>query len=417
MGISVAMAIHRLNPGLPRAVESILQQTVRDLDIMLIVNGGDASAASGAAAIARRDNRIRVLHSPHANLAAALNLGLLHARHELVARMDDDDACPPERLALQERALRANSSWVAVGGAWDMKEPDGRVRVTMRPPCDPVALRWRLLQGNVLAHGSMMVRRSVVIAAGGYDTRLTKAQDYDLWLRLSRVCPLGAVREVIYTHHLRAGGGWCTSGEQAAIAAALMQREWALLPPGNEAIAQAALASGLASDGGAGGAPREAFDALQRSLPTRETFAAWMWSRWFRPAPEFRAAEACRGARLREIGATLRSAGAQRVWLWGAGNHTRWVLEHRRDLGVEIAGIVDDARPGEAAFGFVVDSPENLPRGAWVLISSDAFEEEIWERSARQRARGVHVIRMYDDQAAAPSVAEGLGASARTMGA
>lgn len=87
--------------------------------------------------------------------------------------------------------------------------------------------------------------------------------------------------------------------------------------------------------------------------------------------------------------------------MWGAGEHTRRLLEHPEDLGIPVAGVVDDARAGEEALGFRVVAPERLlaqAPGVAVLISSDAHEGAIWARSEPLRARGVRVVRMYAEE-------------------
>jgi hypothetical protein len=134
---------------------------------------------------------------------------------------------------------------------------------------------------------------------------------------------------------------------------------------------------------------------LTRRGPSQEGLLAWHWARQIVPPMVVKAAEVCRMSRLRETGGVLRDAGAERLWLWGAGRHTGWLLDHRADVGLPIAGIVDDALAGEHRHGFAVSAPSALCAGEHVLISSDAFEEAIWEASAPLRQRGVHVHRLY----------------------
>jgi hypothetical protein len=102
--------------------------------------------------------------------------------------------------------------------------------------------------------------------------------------------------------------------------------------------------------------------------------------------------EVARRARVREVSARIRTLGAERVWLWGAGDHTRRVLETPEDLGMPVAGIVDDA-PTDTPHRIV--APCTLAPGDHVLISSDWNEDAIWRSSASHRARGVRVHRLY----------------------
>jgi hypothetical protein len=95
------------------------------------------------------------------------------------------------------------------------------------------------------------------------------------------------------------------------------------------------------------------------------------------------------------VGPVLRAAGAEELWLWGAGSHTAWLLDRREDLGIPIAGIIDDRLAGKHRLGFNIAHPDALAAGQHALISSDAHEDEIWEASATARGRGVNVHRLY----------------------
>jgi len=183
-GVSVALPVYRAEPGsLGRSVACIRDQTLRELDIAIVLNGSDPATTRLAHDLASQDGRIRVHSLPAPNLAAALNLALREARFDLVARMDADDECPPGRLARQTAFLEANPRIAAVGSGVEIRDESGNTSVA-HPPTDPAEVRWRLCLGNVLCHGAMMLRRAEVMAVGGYDPRYQYAQDYDLWLRL-----------------------------------------------------------------------------------------------------------------------------------------------------------------------------------------------------------------------------------------
>ncbi len=392
MPITVLLPVCRAGPGLARALAAITTQSHRDLEVLLILNGVTPPERPRILALAEADPRVRLLETPYSNLAHALNLGAAQARHELLARMDDDDTCPPDRLQLQADALNRHPDWVAVGGTWDVVEPDGRTRVTVRPPTDPPRLAWQLHLGNCLAHGSMMLRRSALAAIGGYNPGFPKAQDHELWLRFVRAgARIGALPQTIYRHHLRTADAWCTTPEQAACESFLLSSAWTSLPEGPGPALQHAIAESLRQPGST--------DAVETILdqtgPSRFGLMTWLWQQWLSPRTERRAFDLCRLARFREITRELRDDGVDAVWLWGAGNHTRWILEHADDVGVRIAGIVDDALAGRTCFGHRVRGPETLGPTDVVLISSDRFEDQIWANAAPLRERGVRVLRFY----------------------
>src|SRR5256885_2207573 len=101
-GVSVALPIFRADAAhLRAAFASIGAQTLRTIDTLLVLNGADATTPRLARELAAGDPRARMLELPRANLASALNAALREARFDLVARMDADDTCRPERLARQ----------------------------------------------------------------------------------------------------------------------------------------------------------------------------------------------------------------------------------------------------------------------------------------------------------------------------
>ena len=388
-GLSVALPIHR-DPGtLANAARCILAQTARDLDIMLILNGSDDATRAAARSLNASDSRVRIIELPDANLAAALNTALEAARHPLVARMDADDTCPPGRLALQRDFLNAHPDLAALGCAWELADDSNSVLTVVRPPECPARLRWRLLLGNTLAHGSMMLRRDAVLRAGGYDTRCDRAQDYDLWLRLPG--RIACLPDVLYRHRVRDTADPARSTpDQSRTAASRILTAWRALPHDHNPATEAALARGLARD------PAAIAD-LERDLdraPSAESLLAWLWSQWNTPPAPRRAAEVARRALTREVAARIRAAGATRLWLWGAGDHTRRLLQHPEDLALPVAGLIDDAPREHAAIPVV--APAAIAAGEHVLVSSDWNEHAIWLSAAPHRARGVHVHRLYE---------------------
>lgn len=386
------------------ALACLAGQTLAPDTIIVVANGLDPgehasldAVLDGAAPLGVPLDPVRL---PRPGLAAALNHAIARASTELVARMDADDWCPAHRLDRQAGLMRADPTLAAVGSAWEVVGPDGSLRAVVRPPTDPARLAWTLLLGNTLAHGSMLLRRSALIEVGGYDQTLDRAQDYDLWLRLIRSGHrLGAAGDVLYRHVERADRGVaCSSDAQAQAAAAAMLRAWAALPGATsretDAI-RADLAAAMRTDGGGGVAAR--LEQMLDAGPTREALLALLWARDRYPAQHRRAAEVCRLSRLREVAARIRDAGPRGVWIWGAGQHTRWLTDHAGALGLPILGIVDDHLAGAARHGHDVLAPDRIPPGDHALLSSDYHEDRLWESSLPHQRRGVIVWRLYAD--------------------
>jgi len=395
--ISVAFPVYRAPATLESAFACVSSQNAAHLDIMMVLNGSDPGTRDRVHALARRDARVRILDLPRANLAAALNLALREARHDLVARMDADDLCGSSRFDLQARAMLADASLAGVGCAYRVLTNDDRPRFVVRPPTDPGELRWRLLLGNMLAHGSMMLRRDAVLGVGGYDESLPRAQDYDLWLRLVRRHRVGARAEVLYDYRVpSADGADRSTPEQASTAARCMLREWRLLADrdGTDRV-ERSIAEMLTRSSAPEVVRGQLAEHLTTHGPTRESLFAWTWANAASPSAPTLALQAARRALVREATRVLADRGVARVWLYPAGSFTRALLEHPEDFATPIAGVLDDRADASPIGAWRVHAPSEVSAGEHILITSDWHEDALWEASHELRARGVRVHRLH----------------------
>ncbi len=101
--VSVVLPVFNAASTIERAIYSILEQTLRDIELIVVNDGSTDETASLVQEI--NDPRIRLIHQSHQHVAIAANLGTSHATAPLVARMDADDFAYPERLELQREIL------------------------------------------------------------------------------------------------------------------------------------------------------------------------------------------------------------------------------------------------------------------------------------------------------------------------
>lgn len=183
--VSVIMGLYNAADTLAQALESLLDQTLGDWEIVLCDDGSADGTAELARAYRDRDpGRIRLLRNErNLGLGAALNRCLAAAKGAYIARMDADDVSAPERLARQAAYLDCHPGCAIVGCAMVHFDEQGDYRVS-RPPAEP-GLRDYLL-GTPFCHGTVMVRAEAYRAVGGYRTapELLRVEDVDLWLRL-----------------------------------------------------------------------------------------------------------------------------------------------------------------------------------------------------------------------------------------
>jgi glycosyltransferase involved in cell wall biosynthesis len=187
VAVSVVMTVYNGESHLVAAIDSILAQTFRDFELIVVDDGSTDGTARILAAVRQADQRVRILENArNLGLVASLNRGLAEARGALIARMDADDVSRPHRLARQVEFLRRHPEVDVLGSRLRVL---GTWRV-WKPPLSHDDIVARLLFESPLYHPTVMLRRHRDDGQGGlgerivYDERRTHAEDYDLWVRL-----------------------------------------------------------------------------------------------------------------------------------------------------------------------------------------------------------------------------------------
>jgi glycosyltransferase involved in cell wall biosynthesis len=182
--VTVVVAAHNAEDYIEQSLSSLLSQTLRDLEIIVV---DDASTDSTAEKVRSfQDPRIRLI-SLEANVgpAAARNAAIERARGSYLAILDADDVSRSQRLETQVRFLRSHPEIGVVGSQIRVIDERGGLLGFRRYPQDPLAIDRALRRWNPLAHSSVMARTDLVRRAGGYDGRVAVCHDYDLWCRLA----------------------------------------------------------------------------------------------------------------------------------------------------------------------------------------------------------------------------------------
>jgi glycosyltransferase involved in cell wall biosynthesis len=218
--VSVIVPFHDAERHLDDAVRSVLDQTYRPLELLLVDDGSTDGGARVAARWASTHREPRLLRLPeNRGPAPARNRGLAEARGALLTFLDADDAMLPERLACQVRYLAEHPRVDLVLGAEELAAD---------PDAPPEMLRRRTARGpgprfHVM---SMMVRRHAFRVVGGFDPSFRVAEDLD-WLFRARTAGLvvGTLDRVLTRHRLHRGNlSYRTHEINAGILRSLRQR-------------------------------------------------------------------------------------------------------------------------------------------------------------------------------------------------
>lgn len=190
------MPVYNCADYLDEAVRSVLDQTFRDFEFVILDNGSEDDSVEILRRWAPRDDRIRLIEEPEPlGIAGSANAVTRHARAPLIARMDADDRSKPERFARELPVLAERPDAVLVGAMSDFIDERGRV---VRPPD-----RWFLLRPGVrppFSHGSIIYRREAFERIGGYRPEAGSWADHDFIQRLGEVGKFAVLVDALYEH-------------------------------------------------------------------------------------------------------------------------------------------------------------------------------------------------------------------------
>jgi len=203
--VSVVMSVYNGQEFLSEAVESILGQTFRDFEFVVIDDGSADRTAEILAAFAARDGRLRVLRHENKGRTASLNVGISLAQGKYIARMDADDVALPHRLDEQVDFMERHPEVGLLGGVVEMINAQGQILHVTQPPLQDSEIKKAMLHYNPMCHPTVLIRKHIALEAGGYRMAFSESEDYDLWLRISERSRLANLSKPILQYRLHPG--------------------------------------------------------------------------------------------------------------------------------------------------------------------------------------------------------------------
>lgn len=191
--VSVVMAVYNGKPYLEKSVRSILEQTFKDFEFIIINDGSEDGSGEVLEEWAAIDDRVQLVHQENMGLIASLNRGLDLARGRYIARMDADDVSHPKRFELQVDFLDVNSGAGVAGTQVEVISEEGEHIDHWTPPRASSLIAWRLLFNAPYVHPSVMARRELLEELNGYSKSARHSEDYELWTRAIQVSCLTSV--------------------------------------------------------------------------------------------------------------------------------------------------------------------------------------------------------------------------------
>jgi glycosyltransferase involved in cell wall biosynthesis len=200
--VSVVMVVCNVDRFLAESIESILGQTFKDFEFIIVDFGSTDQTKAIVAGYAAKDERIRLHEIPNCGLGAARNAACAVAQGRYIAVMDADDVSLPNRLQLQTDFLEKHPEICLVGGATEWIDATGKSLGIHRFPTEDHNITSRLVSQFPFCHPTVLFRAQAFVEVGGYRLPFVFAEDYDLWLRLIEHFSCANLSEVVLKYRI-----------------------------------------------------------------------------------------------------------------------------------------------------------------------------------------------------------------------
>ena len=208
--VSVVMGVYNAEKYVDQAIESVLNQTYADFELLLLNDGSTDNSLAHLEHYAKLDSRCKVYSGENQGMVAMANKGVSLAQADIIFRMDNDDVCRPERLEKQVRYLNEHPECVAVGSKVLLIDPDGLPIMevggnALHQEIDDANLSGG---GSYLCHPAVAFRKEAILNVGGYRQEFHYAEDLDIFLSLAVVGKLANIPLVLidYRQHFGSAG-------------------------------------------------------------------------------------------------------------------------------------------------------------------------------------------------------------------
>ena len=205
--ITVLMGVHNGEAFLAETLDSVAAQSFTDYEFVIVDDASSDGTPALLASAAANDARIRIItNDTNLGLTRSLNRGLAAARGEFIARIDADDVCLPDRLAIQHAHMQSHPEEVGVTANFEMIDGEGRVLRQGGEPLDDWQVRWLLGWNPPGPHPTFFFRRcpdgtNPIL----YDEGFRTAQDFELWSRLATHGPTRRLPDALIRYRRHAG--------------------------------------------------------------------------------------------------------------------------------------------------------------------------------------------------------------------
>jgi len=186
--VSIVIATHNGEKYIKRAVESALNQSYKNIEIIIVDDGSNDGTGRILSALKNSNSKINIYKNPHNfGFAESLDIGIGKAKGKYIARLDDDDFwSDSQKNEKQINFLEKHSDYVLVGSGMTKIDGSGKVIARFLFPEQDQEIKTSILVDNDFVHSAVVFRKDIFEKIGGYDKKFDFFADWDLWLKFGK---------------------------------------------------------------------------------------------------------------------------------------------------------------------------------------------------------------------------------------
>ena len=197
--ISVVFPIYNASMFIDESIESILNQSYENFELILINDGSTDNSLEKCEKFSKSDSRIKIINNSHQGLTKSLNDGIKISSGKYIARQDADDISNLERFKIQIDWFMNSENRVLCGTNGNVVTSSGKITQNKAIEFHHNKIVKKLIYSNCFMHTSVMFLKSAAKKFNYYNQNLTFAQDYDLWWKLSSLGEVGNIPKKLVT--------------------------------------------------------------------------------------------------------------------------------------------------------------------------------------------------------------------------
>lgn len=202
--VSVLMPVYNVQTYVKEAIDSILNQTYTNLELLALYDESSDGTLEILKACASTDKRMKIIMLPHSGIASALNVGLETAGGKYIARMDADDLSLPDRFRIQVTYMEEHPDIGVCGTLMKYFRDDGTwLENNGMAAVNSEEIKAGMLFQCMIAHPTVMFRKETVIKGNWRYHLDVVCEDFDLWSRMMKTVKFGVIPEILlyYRHN------------------------------------------------------------------------------------------------------------------------------------------------------------------------------------------------------------------------